>query len=512
MFSKGNSTKSNLIFNFAGRIVIALTGILFVPVYLHFLGIEVYGVIGFFLGLQAILSLLDLGISPTLTREIARLSAFPDKAQEMRDLSRTLEILCWSVAGAMSLILLAASPLIARYWLRPERLSTETVTQALMLMSISFAFQWTSNFYSGGLIGLQQQKLYNFINSGGVVFRSAGAVVVLAFISNSVQAFLIWQMAATLSLLLTMAIAYWRSLPLAEPRSRFRRDLLASVWVYAAGMTGISLVALILTQTDKIILSRLLSLENFGYYTLATTLAGTAIGTISGSIGVVFFPQFSQLVALGDDGRLRSIYHRSAQVMSVFLIPVMIVTAFFSYEILLLWTRNEKIAENTWLVLSLLAVGTGLNGLMQLPYFMQLANGLTKLAFWLNVGAIILLIPFMIFATIRYGAVGGALTWFILNLIYVLVGMQIMHRLLLKGELWKWYLEDVGLPLTATLLGVLTIKLLIFHIDSPLGNFAALCAISWVALSLAILATAQIRRFLFEWLGILFRRVSYHKE
>src|SRR5207237_10571252 len=102
-------TKSNLFFNFVGRIIIALAGMLFVPVYLHYLGVEVYGVIGFFVGLQTILSLLDFGISPTLTREIARLSAFPDKMQEMRDLSRTLEILCWAVAAIISLMAISAS-------------------------------------------------------------------------------------------------------------------------------------------------------------------------------------------------------------------------------------------------------------------------------------------------------------------------------------------------------------------------------------------------------------------
>jgi O-antigen/teichoic acid export membrane protein len=451
MFSKANSTRSNLIFNFAGRIVIALAGILFVPAYLHYLGVEIYGIIGFFIGLQAILSLLDLGISPTLTREIARLSAFPDKAREMRDLSRTLEILCWSAAAIMSVIALAVSPLVAGYWLRPEKIPPGVVLQALMLMSITFALQWTANFYAGGLTGLQRQKLYNLINCSGVVLRSAGAVFVLAFVSTTVQAFLLWQGGATLLMLLAMAAAYWKCLPPAESRPRFRKDLLRGVWTYAAGMTGISVVALILTQTDKIILSRLLTLENFGYYTLAATLAGTAIGTISGSIGTAYFPQFSQLAAVEDDKGLRTAYHRSAQVVSALLIPTACTLAFFSYPVLLMWTRKEEVAGNTYYLLSLAAIGFGLHGTMYLPYLVQLANGLTKLAFWQNVAAIILLIPFMIYATFHYGAVGGAVTWVILNLLYLLVGMQIMHRLLLKGELAQWYIQDLLLPLAATL-------------------------------------------------------------
>ena len=496
MFSKANSTRSNLIFNFAGRVVIALTGILFVPFYLHYLGVEVYGIIGFFIGLQAILSLLDLGISPTLTREIARLSAFPDKGQEMRDLSRTLEILCWSAAGAMSLIALAVSPLVARYWLRPEKISLEALLQALMLMSVTFALQWTANFYSGGLTGLQRQKLNNIVNCLGVVLRSAGAVFILAFVSNTVRAFLLWQGFATFLLLLAMATSYWKCLPHGDSRPAFKKALLRGVWTYAAGMTGISLVALILTQTDKIILSRLLTLENFGYYTLAATLAATAVGTISGSIGTAYFPQFSQLAAVGDDRGLRAAYHRSAQVMSALLIPTACTIAFFSYPILLVWTRKEEVAGNAYFLLTLAAIGFGLHGAMNLPFLMQLANGLTKLAFWQNVAAIILLIPFMIYATFHYGAVGGALTWVILNLLNLLVGMQIMHRILLKGELADWYLKDILLPLAATL-AIVPPSAYLFpgHVSFLLT--AAWTGITWAcAILFSVLTSANLREVL----------------
>jgi len=169
-----NQTKLNIVANFAGRAWFAIISILFVPVYLQYLSVEVYGIIGFFSGLQSILTLLDGGISPTLSREIARLSAFSEKAQEMRDLSRTLEILCWIIALLISGIAILISSPLSKHWLKAEQISTETIFQALVLMSISFIFQWTTNFYTGGLIGLQRQTAYNLVNSVGVTFRSAG--------------------------------------------------------------------------------------------------------------------------------------------------------------------------------------------------------------------------------------------------------------------------------------------------------------------------------------------------
>jgi hypothetical protein len=48
--------------------------------------------------------------------------------------------------------------------------------------------------------------------------------------------------------------------------------------------------------------------------------------------------------------------------------------------------------------------------------------------------------------TWKYGALGAASVWLILNVAYVLVDIQIMHRRLLPGEKAHWYAVDVGLP------------------------------------------------------------------
>ena len=68
-----------------------------VPLYIRFLGVEAYGLIGFYLMLQAILQVLDLGLSPTMNREMARYSVQPEKADEARDLVRTLELGYWLI-------------------------------------------------------------------------------------------------------------------------------------------------------------------------------------------------------------------------------------------------------------------------------------------------------------------------------------------------------------------------------------------------------------------------------
>src|SRR5712692_531593 len=92
------TVRKNIIANLAGNGLTAILAIVLAPLYIKFLGIEAWGVVGIFISLQSFCALLDFGLAATLTRELARLSVQKDKAQEMRDLARTLQLIYWAVA------------------------------------------------------------------------------------------------------------------------------------------------------------------------------------------------------------------------------------------------------------------------------------------------------------------------------------------------------------------------------------------------------------------------------
>ena len=187
------------------------------------------------------------------------------------------------------------------------------------------------------------------------------------------------------------------------------------------------------------------------------------------------------------------LYHRSCQLISVLILPVAILVALFAREILEIWIQNPVTVANTHLLVSLLIIGTALNGLMNLPYALQLAHGWTNLAFYTNVISVIILIPLLLVAISYYGALGAAAVWIALNSGYVLVSLQIMHRRLLKGEQRRWYLEDVGLPLMAAL-GVVGIGRLLIHnqMTLPMVIFSLMITYT-LALVFAMLAASQLR-------------------
>lgn len=442
------SLKKNVIANYLGQGWAGLIGLAFVPLYIKYLGIEAYGLIGIFALLQAWLTLLDMGMTPTLNREMARFTAGAHTPQSIRDLLRSLEIICFGIALLIGLLIWAASGWLASDWLRADKLPLEVVEQAIAIMGGVAALRFVEGIYRGAILGLQRQVFFNVMNASLSTVRAAGAVAVLAWISPTIEAYFVWQGVVSIISVAVLAVAAHGSLPATPKPARFSRQAIFEIRHFAGGMMATTFLAILLTQVDKILLSKLISLEAFGYYTLAGTVA-TAIGLLIAPITQAFYPRFTELVAKGDAQELVKIYHRSAQLVTVLAAPAALMLIFFGENLLALWTGNAILAHDVAPLLALLATGTLLNGLMHIPYMLQLAHGWSSFAVRVNLVAVAILIPAILWVTPRYGAIGAAWVWVLLNAGYVLIGIHFMYRRLLPREKWVWYWNDISLPILA---------------------------------------------------------------
>ena len=374
-----------------------------------------YGLIGIFMSLSALFSLLDIGLSATLNRELSRLSVTENPAQESRNLVRTFEVIYWSIGIVIGIFVIFSAPLIVKYWINSTSTSNEIIEQTLLIMGMLLAFQWPSAIYSGGLKGLQRQVLYNVIKSTSMLARHVGAVFVLIFISPSILAFFYWQSFVALVTTFVLASWLWKSLPKSHARSKFNKNLFVKNRRFVSGMFGISLGTILLAQADKIILSKMLTLEMFGYYMLAYSIASAFISLMS-PIHTALFPRLSQLVVKKNESDISDLYHRGCQLASIIILPISITLVFFSKEILSIWIEKPLVVSNTYMLLSLLIIGTTIKAFMTLPYTLQLAHGWTKLAFYKNIIAVTILFPSMLWMVQIYQGIGAAWVLIFLNL------------------------------------------------------------------------------------------------
>lgn len=491
--------RKNILANFAGQGWAALMQIVFIPFYIKFLGIEAYGLIGFYVMLQGVLQILDFGLSPTMTRELARFSALPDKARESRNFVRTLETIYWGLGILIGLFIYAAAPVIANHWLNASSLDPSTIQRSVRLIGIIAALQWPLSLYQGGLMGLQRLVLLNAIKIGNSTLFGVGAIIVLAFVSPDIVTFFTWQAVMSALQLGVITFCLWKSLPRTNVPSRFDWQVLRNIRAFATGMTGIMVSGIVVSQLDKVILSKLLPLEFFGYYTLAYVVSNGLNLAILPLFNALF-PRYSALAATNDEHDLSRLYHLGTQFTAALLVPLAAILVLFSHDILLIWTGNAITASITAPIACFLVAGTALNGLMYPVTALQLSYGWTSIGFRINLAFVAMIVPGIFLMTSAYGAVGAASVWTILNIVYVLVAVPLTHRRLLKGEAKRWYLYDVGLVfVTALVLSFIARSMVSSQLHSISGVFA-LIAMFAVLLTATIFAAPQLRPIAVDFL------------
>ncbi len=495
-----NKPKLDLVASYVGTAWSAVMSVAFVPLYVRYLGIESYGLVGLFASLQAWMALLDMGITPTITREMARFRAGGKDIGAIWDLLASLERVYFFLFVISGVAIVFVADWLAFNWLVAEQLSPEVITHALIVMGWVIGLRWMSGLYRGAIMGLQT---FVWLNSVLVIFasvRAIGSIAVLVLISPTIGAFFAFQGVVSGFELLVLARKARVLLPAPIYRPKFSVAAIRSVWRFSMGMGFLAVLSLLLRQADKLILSALLSLSNFGYYAVAVSVAGL-LSLMTAAISDVFYPRLSELVFRKNNIGLTNAYHDVSQLLAIILFTCGSILAIFAEEILWFWSGDATLVAAAPLV-SVLAVANLLNGLVLAPYLLQLAHGETKIQIICNVIAVGILIPsLLVFVPLR-GANAAAWIWLALNIGYLVITVPIVHRKYLPSATWKWYFMDVMPPAITSFTLVFFIRLM--GTDEKQGISTAQALVSGVfllgaTLFLTTLSTPLGRRGLAGW-------------
>lgn len=496
-----SSVRSNFAANLAGQAWVTLTQLLVVPLYIKLLGIEAYGLMGFFFALQATVQILDLGLGAALAREIARRRAVEGGLADARSLVMTVSLVYLGLSVLIGLAIILAAPLFATHVIHAQKLDRHTVEHAVVLMGLIFPVMWGTSLFNATLMGMERQVLVNLLRIVAVTASSLGAVAVLWLVSADITTFFLWHLfTGALSWLAAGWIAH-RVLPAAP--SHVRVAMLRDLWRFAAGMSGISAGGIVLTQIDKWLLINLLPLESYGHYILAAALAN-ALSYMVAALFNSILPRMTLLHARHDESGLSRLYHSSAQYIAAFVLPLAAIIGLFSEQVLRLWTQDAEIARNAAPIASILVCGTALNGLMIVPYALQIATGNTWLALRLVMLILALFVPAIVLLTLQFGATGAAAAWLLLNAVYLVAGITLTHSYLLKGHAGAWITKDV-LPAAAAALAAGAIAFALRPVsDGAFANLGFLAAATMAALLAAGLAGNEPR----AWITLQARKIG----
>jgi O-antigen/teichoic acid export membrane protein len=487
-----SSLKIKLIASYFGQAYVTLVGVLIAPLYVRYLGADGYGLIGLFTLLQSWMILLDVGFSATLARETARFGAGEGAPAEFRHLVDVLSRVFLVSGLVMAVAGVLASPWITLHWLKIGRLSPTEVMLAVAVMAVAVAVRWRTEPYRSILIGLERLVWLNAFNSAFATLRFVGAVLVLALVDASITAFFIYQLIVALLEAAVIVIIAYRLLPGRQPDAIDRRSTLATLrplLKFALSVAFASTVWLMASQFDKLLLSTLLPLKAYGIFTLATLAAG-GIGLLGTPISQVVMPRLTALYALKDEAGLQLLYRSATAFVTALVAPACLILVLFGAEVMWVWTGDQHVADQAYPILLWYALGNGLLAFTAFSYYLQYAHGDMRLHVRGNAVFALILVPAVVFAAFRFGAIGTGIVWFATNLVYLFGWTFLVHRRFAPGLHWRWLGRDIGLVSIPAILVLVGAR----YLDLPwrqnrMVDFVMLAILGLISLSLCAVLT-----------------------
>lgn len=429
------SLRRNLVASYAGQISTAVVGIIMLPVYVRTMGAESYGLVGFFAMLQSFFLALDLGMTPTLSRELSRFSAGVIEEKQAARMVRAMEWTFCALGLLCALVVGLSAHWAARNWIKAHELSHDEVARSLLLMGGMIGLQWLISLYRAGLTGLERIVVLNITTIFFLLFRTLGSWIAIRHWHASAYGFLAFQLAACLPEVIVFRLLFYRRFSMRSARFWPEFNALKGSRSMAGGMAFLAATWIVVSQSDKLVLSWMLDLKAFAAFSIAVTLAG-GINQLAAPMLQAMQPRFVALVAKEQWLEVEDLYRTSKQVMTVGLFGIAGTMACFAEPLLLAWTGNAEVSRRAAEILPLYALGNATASLLALAFSVQFAFGRLR---WQLIGSTLfafLWIPGGFLAARHAGARGTGWVWLVCNAAYLVLWLPYIHSKLLPG-LWR---------------------------------------------------------------------------
>lgn len=474
------SLRVQFLANTLSQVFVTALAIFFVPVYLRWLGAEAYGLVGLFATLQAWFNLLDMGLTPTLARESSRFHAGALSAQSFRQLFRGMGLVFGALAVLGAVLLWSLAPWAEAHWLQRQSLSADEVLWALRAMAMAVVLRWVSGLYRGFLTGTDRQVGLAAVTVLMACFRYLGVLAAMTLWGATVKVFFDFQLVA--ALLETLVLVVWthRTLPAALKPLAWSVSSVRPVLGMSLSLAFASSVWVLVNQADKLLLSGLLPLSDYGLFSLAVVLA-SGVMVLSGALSQALMPRLAALHAQGLSTSMMALYRRGTRWMSALGLGGALALAVLAEPVLFAWTGEPAIASKMSGILALYALGYGFACLAAFPYYLQYALGQMRLHVLGNALMLIVLVPVVWLVAPIWGGLGTAIVWLILNFWFGVFWGGVVHRKYWPGQHLRWLWRDIVLSSVPALLGSLALLLWSPQLLSRWG------ALTWTVLAGSVL-------------------------
>ncbi len=434
--------KVNVIANCVGQMYFAVISILMTPIYVRYLGLEAYGLVGFFAMLQMWFQLMDFGLSQTMSRQTVFFRQGDLGQAGFRKLLRLIELLIVLVAVFCGSSIFFSAHYIANHWLKLQTLPFIEVQHCIESMAVLIGARWISGLYRGILNGLEKQVWLSAFNIIFITLKFVAVIFLFMFYRTNVLDFFLYQV--VLSVIETVIIFLYVYKLLASHISikgiPTKDHKISGIFKFSAGVAFTSAAWIFVSQLDKLLLSNSLNLIEYGYFSLAILIASAVTVLLTPMVAAVL-PRLTSLI--DDHNQFIKVYCEFTRGVCQVILPISILLIMFPEPALFAWTGNIDLATQAGPILRLYSLGNALFVITSFPSYMQFAKGDLHLHILTSLSLCVLIIPALLISIRFFGAIGAGYTWVSMNLLTLLIITPLVHHRFFPGLHKKWIMHEI---------------------------------------------------------------------
>ncbi|NLL23778.1 MAG: oligosaccharide flippase family protein [Tissierellia bacterium] len=296
-----NQLKVGALLSYVNMALHILMGLVYVPLLLHYLSVEEYGLYQLIGSLVAYLSVMDFGLSGTITRYYSQRLALDDKKGQENVLAIAIII----YLGIGVLVVIAG---IVMYQLLDtiygSTLSTQEMVSAksmMILLVINVALTIPSNVFTSAITSHER---FVFLRLVTIIKSILNPVVVLAVLQFKAEALSVVQVQVALNIVVILCNIWY-----ARQRIRikiqfhdFDKPLIKAMFVFSFFIFLNGIVDQVYWKTGQLILGAVSGTAAVAVFSIAIQLSQFYVQFSTG-INSVFLPRLSKLAAISEDMR-----------------------------------------------------------------------------------------------------------------------------------------------------------------------------------------------------------------
>jgi O-antigen/teichoic acid export membrane protein len=406
LLTGGSRLARNSIFNLIGQSIPLLAAFFAIPLLIHGLGTDRFGVLTLAWMVIGYFSLFDLGLGRALTQVVA------EKLSEGDDTKAPP--LVWTALAMMFVLGLVGTSVVSLIspWLVhsvlkiPGPLQVEMVHSFYLLAAAIPLVVVTAGFV-GILSAFQRFGTVNAIRAPMGIYSFLAPLAVLPFSHSLV----LLTAVLVLGRLLTCGGYLVACLPAMPPlRSGLALEGagIEPLFHFGAWMTVTNVIGPLMVYLDRFVIGAIVSVAAVAYYATPYEMV-TKLLIIPGAILGVLFPAFA-VSHRQDHDRMVRLFARGTKYIALILFPVILVITAFAQEGLQWWLGDE-FARYSTPVLQCLAIGVFINSFAQVLFTLVQGIGRPDLSAKLHLLELPVYLPVLWWAIHRHGIVGAAIVW-----------------------------------------------------------------------------------------------------